>query len=192
MTLPNLVSFSGYPKSGKDAAADLLVQRVRFSKTYMLKPLEKILLTIDPWIVDHKEGTIERFSALHESLGFDDARDFEETQRLIQLGTEYGRALFGQNLWTNLVFEEVTLLLGRNKNVALSGVIYKDELDLVRKNNGVSVWIERKGARLSRSLMREDMVTPDDCDIVVTNNGTLRELYINLLTALEEFNTEEK
>ncbi len=45
MTLPSLISFSGYATVGKDAAADLLVSRASFVKTYMSKPLEQALDT---------------------------------------------------------------------------------------------------------------------------------------------------
>lgn len=189
MTLPTLVSFSGYPRSGKDAAADLLVSRARFAKTYMLKPLEKTMLRVNPWIVDHKENTIERFSDLHENLGFDATREFEEARRLIQLGTEVGRDLLGRNIWTELVFDEVQSLRDSGKNVAISGVEYLEELPLVREYGGVCVWIDRYNVRPGKY---QGTVRPEDCDLVVANNGTLKDFYIALIVSLEEYQPAEE
>ena len=187
--LPSLVSFSGYPSAGKDAAADLLVSRARYAKTYMTKPLEQALLRVDPWIVDHKENTIERFSDLHENLGFDATRNFEEVRRLLGVGSYFGQSLLGLNVWNNLVFDEIQTLQGLGKSVALSGVGHPKELSLVRECGGVSVWINRDTARAPKSLPM--LITPEDCDIVVDNNGTLRELYIKLIIAFEEYTEKE-
>lgn len=189
MTLPNLVSFSGYSWSGKDAAADLMVSRVRFTKTYMQKPLEQALLKANPWIVDRKESTVERFADLHENLGFDETRTFDEVRRLLSMGAEIGRDLLGQNIWNDLVFTEVQNLLALGKKVALSGVSYPDELALVRENGGVCVWINRYRARPGGTS-----VTAEDCDLVVDNVGTLKDFYVALITTLEEYTptNEEK
>lgn len=186
MTLPNLVSFSGYPRSGKDSAADLLVSRVRFAKTYMMKPLEHALLQANPWIVDHKENTIERFADLHENLGFDATREFEEVRRLLSMGTTIGRDLLGKNIWNDLVFEEVDGLLAQGKKVALAGVQYPDELALVRERGGVCIWVKRFGARPVPGS-----ITEDDCDLVVDNVGALKDFYVALITTLEEYQPEE-
>lgn len=186
MTLPNLVSFSGQARSGTDSAADLLVARVRFVKTYMAKPLEKTLLQANPWIVDYAENTIERFADLHAKLGFDATREFEEVRRLLQMGTDIGRNILGKNVWSDLVFEEVRSYRQLGKSVAVAGVKHPDELAIVRKLDGVCVWIERESSRPN-----DTVVKAEDCDLAVHNNGTLKDLYVNLITALEEYNTED-
>lgn len=183
MTLPALVSFSGFPGAGKDTAADLLVTRARYAKTYMMKPLEQAMLFVNPWIVDSKAGTVERFADLHASLGFDNAKNyFEEVRRLLEVGSEFGQSLLGQDIWTSRVFEEVQALQASGKSVALSGVTTPEERDLVTDAGGITVWVEREIARPTTSL-----ITPEDCDIVVENNGTPKELYIKLIIAFEEF-----
>ncbi len=192
MTLPSLISFSGYATVGKDAAADLLVSRAGFVKTYMSKPLEQALLTLNPWIVDHKESTIERFADLHTNLGYTSTKEFEEVRRLLQiLGTEIGRNMIGENVWLDLVFEEIRNLRALDKSVAVTGVRNLNELTLVRQLDGVSVWIERPNMRPVNSHSSDNTLTAEDCDLVVTNNGTLRDLYVNLVTALEEYNSNK-
>lgn len=187
MTLPSLVSFSGNRQAGKDAAADLLVSRVRFDKTYMLKPIEQVMLKVNPLIVDHKEGTIERFADLHENLGFDATRNFEEADRLMRLGTEAGRDILGKNIWIDIVFDEVKALRAQDRNVVISGVGYSDELALVRELGGVCVWINRRGAKQKAGVIRAE-----DCDLVIENSGTLRDLYVTVISSLEEYNTNKE
>lgn len=192
MTLPSLISFSGYATVGKDAAADILVSRAGFVKTYMSKPLEQALLTLNPWIVDHKESTIERFADLHTNLGYDATKEFEEVRRLLQtLGTEVGRNMVGENVWTDLVFDEILNLRAQDKNVAVTGVRYPNEMDLVHQLDGVAVWIERPNIRPVNSHTSDNALTSKDCDLVVSNNGTLRNLYVNLVTGLEEYNAKK-
>lgn len=184
MTLPNLISFSGYADAGKDVAADILVQRARFIKAYMAKPLEEVLVELNPWIEDHKEGGIERFADLYGNLGERAIKDFIESQRFLKaLEVEVARK-FGENIWIDLVFNEVKALLSLDKKVALSGVRHLDELARVRELDGVCVWIERQVIRNQSGTA----VTAGDCDVVVINNGTPKELYVKLVVALEEFN----
>ncbi len=188
MTLPNLISFSGYANAGKDAAADVMVSRARFVKTYMAKPLEQALVQINPWIVDHKENALERFEALYTNLGEQAIKDFEEIRRLLRmLETEVGRK-DGENLWTDLVFDEVRTLRALDKKVVLSGVQHHDELSLVRKHDGVCVWIDRP-VKARSSLIT---ITAKDCDLVVVNDGTVKDLYVNIVTALEQYNSDKE
>lgn len=187
MTLPNLISFSGYAESGKDAAADIMVVRARFVKTYIAKPLEQALEKIDPWIVDRKKGTIERFSDLYTHMGDTAIKDFEEIRRLLKmLETEVGQKN-RTNIWTDLVFEEVQNLMNLGKNVALSGVQTPEELALVREYDGVCVWIDRAVP----SRHNTGTVSAKDCDVIVENDGTLKDLYVNIVTGVEQYNSNK-
>ena len=188
MTLPNLISFSGCEMSGRKTAADVMAQRAGYVKTYMAKPIEQLLVKLDPWIVDHRGGTIERFSDLYGSLSDYALKDFDEVRRLLRVVEDEVGRRNGQNLWTDLIFEEVQALLDIEKKVAVAGVRHKEELDLVRTKDGVCVWINRD-VKYRSSL---DSVSSDDCDVVVENNGTVKDLYINVVTALEEYDSNNK
>lgn len=187
MTLPNLVSFSGDAYAGKDAIADLLVERARFKKTYMLKPIEQALLKMNPWIVDNDENTIERFADLHQNLGFDVARRFPETERLIALASEVGKDLLGQNVWYHQVFNEISTFLTWEFKVALSGVESTDVLALVKQYGGVTVWLDRPPPLRGLPRKRRGDIKKADCDIIIHNDGTLKDLYVNVVSALEEY-----
>lgn len=183
MTLPNLVSISGYSFSGKDAAADALVERAGFAKTHMSTFVEQALVKLDPWIVDHKEGSVERFSELYENLGDAAIKNYQEVRRLLYtLETEVGREN-GENIWVKQVFEEIHFLLEAGEKVVLVGPKTKDELELVRIYGGVCVWISRP-MKTNTGVS----ITSDDCDLIVKNDGNLSDLYVNLVVALEEYN----
>lgn len=189
MTLPNLISFSGYAGSGKDAAAEIMAARARYVKTTMTTPLEQTLVKLNPWVEDDKEGTIERFADLYENLGEFAIKEFSEARRLmLALETEVGRENDG-NMWLDLAFAEVQRLLSLNKKVALSGVLHAEELNLVRKFDGVCVWINRPGVKARSSRIT---IHPTDCDVAVVNNGTVKDLYVNIVVALEEYNQNLK
>jgi len=184
MTLPNLISFSGYPLAGKDAAADVMVTRARFVKTYMDKPLVEALLDLNPWLVDKGEGTVERFSDLYANLGEDAIKNFDEARRLLRvLETKVGRRN-GMNIWTDQVFDEVRHLLSLNKKVVISGVQYHEDLAVVRELDGVCVWITRPRSKAKSSTIA---ISAQDCDLVVTNEGNIKEFYVSLTIALEEY-----
>lgn len=187
MTLPNLVSFSGFANSGKDVAADILVQRARFAKTYMAKPLEEALVKLNPWMVDQKENSLERFEELYAGLGDQAIKDFEEARRmLLVLEKEIGRRN-GANIWKDEVFDEVRTFLALDKKVALAGVQYLDELLEVRELGGVCVWLSRPGKFRGGSH-----ITPEDCDFTVINDGTPKDLYVKIVVALEEYDSKKK
>lgn len=187
MTLPNLVSFSGYTEAGKDTAADIMVARARFVKTTMSKPLELALVQLNPWIVDHKENALERFEDLYENLGDGATKNFEEVRRLLQmLETQVGRENNG-NIWFDQVFAEVGTLMGFGRKVALSGVKNLNELAEVREHGGVCVWVERPV-----KVRAGTYVNPEDCDVVVTNDRTPKDLYVSLVTALEEYTSNKE
>lgn len=186
MTLPTLVSFSGHSRMGKDAAADLLVAKAGYVKTYVSKPLEEALLALDPLIV--VQDSVEKYSVVKQNWGDFVNEEFQEVRRLLAVLKNYfGPNVLGGMFWTGLVFQEVQELLDSGQTVALSGVQHPHELDVVRKLKGVSVWIERPIKR----RIGDTTITAEDCDVVVQNDGTLRDLYVNIIEGLEEYDAKK-
>lgn len=176
MTLPRLISFSGYATAGKDAAADQFVKNDGYVKTYMSKPLEKALLTLDPWIdfggMDHMH-----YSQLHAHVGYDESKKNPEVRRLLQkLGTEVGREMFDPDVWIDLVFEEISYLMLDNP-VVLTGVRYPNELHAVHSRGGFAVWVDRPGVGPVNTHSSDNTIGPEDCDVRVVNDGSLEDLY---------------
>lgn len=190
MNMPRLVSFSGYATCGKDAAADLLVANDGYVKTYMSKPLEKALLMLDPIIFDGYWGRLpERYSIIHETIGYDESKKIPEVRRMLQmLGTEIGRNMFGENAWVDLAFDDIIRLSKNDQNVVITGVRYPNEIEMINSFGSgwhiASVWINRPGVEPVNSHSSDNTLTPEDCDYVVENDGTLEDLYVNVMAAL--------
>lgn len=170
-----------------------LAMRAGFVKTHMTKPLEEALAKLNPWIVDGKEGTIERFADLYTKLGKHATTEFEEVRRLLEtIEIEFGQNLVGSSVWHDLVFKEVEALLAADQKVALSGVRNTKEIALLHMYGGVSVWLDRPSARPAKVSRGVKVLTPEDCDLIVVNDGTLGDLYVNLVVALEEYDSNKE
>lgn len=190
MTLPNLISFSGYLGVGRNAAADLLVAKAKFVKTTITEPLEAALLHLDPYIVDPKEKSVERYSDMRKSWGdLAATEEFDEVRRLVRvLKTYFGPHVVGGEFWTGLVYEKIKALHSENKKVALSGVVNSEELVVVRELDGVAVWINRP----IKARFGDNTITADDCDVIVENDGTYNNLYVSIVEAVEEFQANKE
>lgn len=183
MTLPRLIAFGGFAFSGKDTAADQLVERSGYVKTYMSKPLEQALLTLDPYI--NVGGTVGRYSWLHAKVGYDKSKENPEVRRLLQmLGTEVGRKTFGENCLVDMVSKEIVGYWWDGYSVCLTGVRYPNEMEMVRRSRGVSVWVSRPGYNAVNTHSSDNTLGPGDFDIQVINDGTPQDLYDKLFPML--------
>lgn len=179
--LPKLVAFGGYATAGKDAAANSLVIHNNFYKTYMSKPLEKALLTLDPIV--NRSGL--RYQELHSLVGYDESKKVPEVRRLLQkLGTEFGREMVHEDFWLNKVFDEVLEQNVQQRNVALTGIRYTNELARVENYGGLSIWIDRPRVAPVNSHTSDNTLWPDDFDVRVDNDGSLEDLHKRVLEVL--------
>lgn len=175
-----LFGIGGWATSGKDTLADLLVEHAGFHKTYMSKPLEKALLTLDPYIPtdDPSALPVERYSELHQRVGYDKSKQVPEVRYLLQvLGTEVGREMFGEDCWVNIVMAEASLWMREASTpVAITGIRYKNELLALRNLGGIGVWVSRPGCGPVNSHSSDNSLGPEDFDITVTNDGSIEDL----------------
>lgn len=173
-----LLAIGGYATSGKDALADILVEELGWYKTYMSKPLEQALLTLDPFVgINAEAGAYIRYSAFHAAVGYDETKKNFEVRRLLQtLGTEIGRDMFSPNVWVDLVRMEASKQLDNDKNVVVTGIRYPNELSAFRSLGGRSVWVERPGVSPVNSHSSDNTLDHHSFDIWVPNYGSLEDL----------------
>lgn len=195
MTLPRLISFSGYATAGKDAAADQFVKNDGYVKTYMSKPLEQALLTLDPLIDLAKPGAIPmpvRYSAFHAAVGYDKTKEHYEVRRLLQtLGTEIGREMFDPGVWVMLAEKEIDWYAELGQSVCITGVRFPNELRMIHERRGFAVWVSRPGVNPVNSHSSDNTISPEDCDLVVINDGTLDDLYKEVRMQLRQLGYEK-
>lgn len=176
-----LLVIGGYATSGKDSVANFLVDELGWYKTYMSKPLENALLTLDPWApwqgADVKGAYWIRYSELHARVGYDESKKNPEVRRLLQtLGTEIGRNMFGEDTWLDLVYQEVLDQLLDDRNVVVTGVRYPNEMAKFRKMNAQALWVSRPGVDPVNTHSSDNTLTRDDFDFLYANTSTLEEL----------------
>lgn len=179
-----VIGLGGRLRSGKDAVADHLVAKHGFAKNGMSDPLLEAALVLDPyvaWDYDHvTPGTLTRLSEMVRVAGYVEAKKNPEVRRFLQvLGTDFGRQMVGENLWVDMAEKTIYKHFREGRSVAITGIRYPNEVEMIRQAGGVSVWVERDSqASADHSAhISENGVGPDDFDITLSNRGTLGDLY---------------
>lgn len=170
-----LIGLGGYAFAGKDAVADVLEHDHGWARTFLSKPLLDILLILDPLIPAPFSHV--RFSEMVAGIGYDESKHNPEVRRLLQtLGTEIGRAKFGESVWIDLVMDEVAALREQGRNVAVTGIRFRNELDAIRAAGGLAVWVARPGFGPVNGHSSDNALTATDFDITVVNDGPIDSL----------------
>lgn len=195
MTTP-LIGIGGWMTSGKDRLADFLVEDFAYGKTFMSEPLLEAVLALHPdggpWVrldrsvtvpplraVTWGPGEYVRFGELVEKVGYTATKEHADARAYLQgLGTEVGRKMFGEDVWTDIARRKLEALHAKGPAV-ITGLRYQNELDMVRGLGGVTVWVSRPGLSApSSEHTSETSLGADDFDMVLENDGTLRDLRL--------------
>ena len=170
--MTNLLGLGGFARSGKDAVADVL-ESMGWKRTYFSKSLNEAMKLINPLI----DVTGLRYADLVNTVGYEDAKKTPEVRRLLQvLGTEVGRNLFGQNVWSDLIKDEVTKVMNSGDSIVVTGVRYPNELDMIRSLGGKTWWVHRPGYGPVNSHSSDNALSYEDFDYVIMNDGRLEDL----------------
>jgi len=136
-----LIGVVGFIGSGKGAVGDLLEQK-GFVKDSFAKPLKDACSAMFGWPRELLEGDTEvsrKWREEHDSF-WSEKFGYTFTPRLaLQLmGTEAGRNVFHQDIW-------VVSLLNRakGKNVVVTDVRFKNEINYIQQNGGIIVRVKR-------------------------------------------------
>lgn len=200
----SIVGVGGLLTSGKDAFADYLVTSWGYTKTFMSNPLHQWLLTQNPWIKLDKPvqcmegwtlepGEFHPYNYIVHQVGYTEAKEQTEIRRALQrIGTECGRKLISENVWADAMEREIRQLLERGINhVVVTGIRYENELKMIQRLGGETVWIERPSARASHEeKIRSAAASADTAthssevsldvkrfDSVIENDGSLEQLF---------------
>lgn len=188
MTRINAIGLSGFASSGKTTVALYLEQRYGFQRQHIAEPLRDMLRALlRRW--GYAESLIDRYlvgdlkEAMIPELGITSRR------AQITLGTEWGREQVHPDLWAKLWSYEAAGNLAMNDSVR-----FPNEELAIRRIDGITIIVIRSGTGpaafkwgwLGKVLFRvgvmwgvhdserTDRLRPD---YVVTNNGSLADLY---------------
>lgn len=196
-----LLALGGYKRAGKDEAGDYLESAYEFVKMGMSDALNVALQNIGPrgpWVkldfdvIDHYpwrnkryrgkyvKGDIIRYADLVDAVGYTDAKLHKDAREYLQgLGTEVGRDMIDPEVWVRIAEKKIRALQAEGKNVVITAIRFPNELEMVRRLGGHSVWIERsqelRGADGDQHAS-EVSLQSKDFEAFIDNNGSKDEL----------------
>lgn len=219
-----LIGLGGELRAGKDEAADRLVEKHGYVKMGMSDVLNEALLKLNPWIEvpggREEFSILKRYSEFHDAVGYVEAKKNPEVRRLLQvLGTEVGRDMIDPDVWVNMAEARIRNYWARGKDVVITAMRFPNELEMLKRLGGHSVWIDRSASERLESFgevdtpgkgvegaesgtegatvgitghASETSVNADMFTWTLTNEGTLDELYTKVDKFAELLNVRDR
>lgn len=167
-----LIGLSGYARSGKDTAAELLCLNYAFKRHSFADVMRDSMYKLNPYATDKI-----RVAELVDEHGWDVAKTYPEVRRLLQVfGTEVGREMFGQNFWIDQAFKQIDPAA----NVVIADVRFPNEADAIKQRGGHVIRINRHNVTAVNSHKSEHAMDNYLFDHVIYNDGTLDDLADNV------------
>lgn len=193
MLPPPLIGLTGKKRSGKDTVADRLVSTHGYTRFAFADIMKEMLLRIDPWVQWSPVGN-GRLSRLVDLVGWERAKEEPEVRRLLQaLGTEAGRALFGESFWIDRTFAQIAEFHSHGmfppRPVVITDVRFKNEADAVRAAGGLIVRLVRPDVVSSDTHPSETDLDRYDYDEIIYNAYDLAALHRHTDLLIDERST---
>lgn len=150
-----LVGFAGYAGSGKDTAAETLISQ-GYERVAFADPIKELAY----------------------KLGWNGVKD-EKGRKLLQDAGNIARQ-YNPEVWIDKALMEAVA----HDHVVITDVRHLNEISAIRSEGGVVVWIARIGVGPANGHISENEIGPGDCDLIISNNGTLEELAEDVAKAL--------
>jgi len=183
-----LIALSGYARSGKDSAAEVLVEN-GWTRIAFADKLRDFLYALNPIVgteTEYLDGMVDgrrwvnqwrlvRLQEVIDAYGWDGYKSTDyvsEIRPLLQrLGTEAGR----QTLWDTIWIDAALKNLDPNGKYVITDCRFENEANVVIERNGMVVRINRSGVGPANAHVSETGLDSFDFDIVIENDGTLEE-----------------
>lgn len=171
MTVPAIVGLSGYARSGKDTVAAVLA-RYGYARRSFAAPVREALHRLDPVISDDGltlSAARAGFADPMSPEAWDHVKTrYPEVRRLLQvLGTEVGRGMLGETVWTDLGVRGIR----PGDLVVFTDCRFETEAEAVKRLGG-EVWrIRRPGAGPVNGHPSETALDGWEFDLVLHNTG---------------------
>ncbi|WP_432006338.1 hypothetical protein [Streptomyces parvus] len=177
-----IVGLSGYARSGKNAAAEALVQH-GWRQAAFADKLREFLLAVNPVIPGPVGVGNLRLQLLIADVGWEYAKAHYPEVRALhnRTGTDAGRKILGNNVWVDALFREHD----DAPALVISDVRFPNEAQAVADRGGVLIRVERPGvspARDRTGRIYESETALDDWpfDHVLRNDDSVRALHVKL------------
>jgi hypothetical protein len=186
---PLIIGLAGLIGAGKSTAAHHLIDSRGFSRVRFADPLKQMLANL--------LGTMGTPSALVCRMIDGDLKETPTpllegaTPRhaMQTLGAEWGRGHIGQDLWINAWTRAVAVEVNssgraqRPARIVADDCRYPNEIAAIRARGGLVIWVDRPGIEPA-AHESERAIGPQDCDMVITNDGSIFALGVALSAAI--------
>lgn len=179
---------TGYVKAqaGKDTAADHLVTHRGFARIALADGVRDALYALNPWIITSgKDGVPIRLAMLVDLIGWEEAKKVAEVRQLMQrMGTEAGRLIHGEKLWTDLVLTKIAAL-PPDQPVIIPDVRFPDEGEWVHSIGGTVVEVLRPDELEDASGLGENAKHASETEFIepdhlVLNDASIAQLHTRI------------
>lgn len=173
-----IIGLSGYARSGKDTAAEVLVEEFGFKRVAFADKLREVLYALDPIILWddewHRMKGVPEYMPLKwiiDEWGWDGYKATgwsKHIRKLLQrLGTEAGRYVLGENVWVDAAFAS-----GADR-IVVTDCRFVNEATAI-KHRGGEVWrINRHGVGPINDHVSETGLDNWPFDLTLFNGGGL-------------------
>lgn len=183
MTLPRLIAFTGYKGHGKDTAASVLTEFHGYQRINFADALKAMLATMLRY-GGMSEGQIYRaMEGDMKEVPIYQYGDRSVRHMMQTLGTEWGRNLISQDIWTTL-FQSMAEEALRHRPVCVTDLRFKNEAKLIHGMKGTIIHVHDIRKRHTDVHASESEIFQIDADIALTNDGTIPELQVDLMAKL--------
>lgn len=181
-----IIGLNGYARSGKDTAADILVQHRGFTKLALADSLKELAIKLDPMLYLPEWGGDLSLAAIVGDIGWEQAKKFGAVRKYLQdLGTE-ARNVLGYDVWIQAVTRKIQNL-PEGSDVVIPDIRFQNEANWLF-HTGNQVWnIARPGVGPVNDHVSEvDMKHWNKFDWSIWNSGTVEELRDTVLACYDD------
>lgn len=187
--MKNLIGITGFATAGKDTAADYLVKEYGYTRVAFADPMREMLYATNPIINAYVVGIKVGFVRLQELVDFQGWEATKivnpEVRELLQrLGTEAGRKVLGDTIWTDTLLKKVEAIDG---DVVIADVRFEDEAIATRAHGGKVIRITRPGVKSVNDHVSDKGIPDTFVDYEISNNGTIKELEIKIEAIIKPY-----
>lgn len=171
---PMLIGIAGKARSGKDSVGWYFKERYKFQTYAFADPLKKAASEMfGVPLSSFYDGILKEI--VIEEWGF------SPRQMIQRLGTEGGRQLFRKDIWTKRAEIEWNnvqrITIDNCRGLVVTDIRFENEAEMIRKNGGLVIHIQRDDAQKINSHESENGVEFNPSDVIISNNDTIHDLY---------------
>lgn len=172
-----LIAFSGLKGSGKDTAAEVLINEFGYTRIAFADAVRQMALIIDPRIPSHVNNHWYTLSEEVREHGWDTLKRANlEVRRLLQvIGTEAGRMLVGEDIWIDILAKRYPDISNPEARYVITDCRFDNEVAFIKSNNGIVTWIDRPGLT-SDGHASESTHIKTLADYIISNDTDIENL----------------